>query len=117
MAYGVSILVAGIVLFFPVNFDSLTKNNLISQNSTFFVGNTIFPHQNSKLGDQFELVQKGNLTYYSPQGSPFFWATGDGNLPCVNKLQVNYNENYFSVIPQMRTQNLGDGFYSKKTNP
>ena len=116
-AYGLSILAAGIVLFFPINFDSLTKNNLISQNSPFSVSNTIFPHQNSKLGNQYELVQKGNLIYYSPQGNPFFWATGDGNLPCVNKLQINYNENYFSVIPQMRTQNLSDGFYSKKINP
>ena len=116
-AYSLSILAAGIVLFFPINFDSLTKNNLISQNSPFSVGNLIFPHQNSKLGDQYELVQKGNLKYYSPQGNPFFWATGDGNLPCVNKLQINYNENYFLVIPQMRTQNLGDGFYSKKINP
>jgi len=71
-AYCLSVLAAGIVLFFPINFDSLTKNNLISQSSAFSVGNIIFPHGNSKLGSQYELVRKGNLNYYSPQGNTFF---------------------------------------------
>jgi hypothetical protein len=56
----------------------------------------------------------GNLLYYSPQKPPFFWLTGNGALPCVNKEQLDYFETNFHYVPQLRTENLKDGFYPKK---
>jgi hypothetical protein len=47
--------------------------------------------------------------------SEFFWANGDGNLPCVNQEQINYFEQTLGVVPQMRGADLSDGFYTKST--
>lgn len=86
--------------------------------SNFSIKNSISPYQNSKSNTSFESIQLGNLKYNSPVENEFFWANGDGNLPCVDKRQLDYFEKYYHVIPQMRTNNLKDGFYSKeiKTN-
>jgi hypothetical protein len=46
----------------------------------------------------------------------FFWGTGEGALPCVNALQLEYFKDQFHYIPQLRTQNIKDGFYSKKVD-
>ena len=114
--YGASILISAILVLFPFRFDSLTQNKLISNNSSFAIQNSIFPHQNSKLGNQFKVVQNGNLKYHSLIDNPFFWATGDGKIPCVNQNQIDYFKNHLLILPQMRTTDLKDGFYTKKGN-
>lgn len=111
--YVISVLATAFVLFFPLNFDGLTQNKLFSQNSTFSVKNVVFPHANSKLQTTYETIQNGNLKYNSPIQNSFFWANGDGNLPCVNKDQINYFEQTLGVVPQMRGNQLRDGFYTK----
>mgnify|MGYP007060704086 FL=1 len=85
--------------------------------SNFSLQNSIFPYQNSKYTTKFEAVKKGNLWYNSPQNIDFFWGCGNGNLPCVNKIQIDCFENYFHLIPQMRSTNLKDGFYAKEIIP
>ena len=52
--------------------------------------------------------------YNSPDENTYIWATGDGNLPCVNSKQIEYFEKNLDYIPQLRGATLSDGFYSKK---
>ncbi len=103
-----------IVLFFSVNLSTLSNHKSLMEISTFSVKNIVFPHKNSKNDTDFETIQIGNLKYNSPKNNDFFWSNGDGNLPCVNKEQISYFEKYFQIIPQMRTNDLKDGFYAKK---
>lgn len=109
-----SIMAVSLVLFFPLNFSAITNNQLINKNNSFSSENLIIPHNNSKLETSFETIVDGNLKYNSPLNNSFFWGTGDGELPCVNKDQINYFKKYLNVIPQLRTNDLKDGFYSKK---
>jgi len=107
-----------VVLLFPIHYDRLTQNQLLSKNSTFSFDNTVFPRQNSKLENNFKIVKNENLNYYSLVNNPFFWATGDGNVPCVNIDQIKYIQKNLGYIPQLKGATLADGFYSKKvTNP
>ena len=116
-AYTFCTIIIIVVLFVPISFNGLTKNKLISKNSNFSIQNIIFPHNNTKTEMQYEVVEKGNLKYNSPINNSFFWRTGNGELPCVNKEQLDYFANYLSVYPQMRTSDLKDGFYAKRVVP
>lgn len=84
--------------------------------SNFSTENIIFPHENTKNNTTFEVIQLGNMNYNSPIQNDFFWASGNGALPCVNKDQIAYFKKYFYIIPQQRTKDLKDGFYAKKIN-
>jgi hypothetical protein len=106
---------AVILLFLPVNLSAVTSNKLAQNSESFSVENIIFPHANSKSVTAFETAEIGNLNYYSPVESSFLWETGNGELPCINQKQIEFFEYYFNVIPQMRSDNLGEGFYSKNT--
>lgn len=112
-----SVVLVSIMLFFPVKYSYLTKNQLIMDNSKFSKRNTVFPYRNSKLKTTFHSVKNGNLTYHSPDAKTFFWANGKGDLPCVNSTQIDYFGSRFHYIPQLRTADLKDGFYSKKWLP
>jgi hypothetical protein len=116
-AYTFCTIIIFVILFVPISFSGLTKNKLISKNSNFSIQNIIFPHNNTKTEMQYEVVEKGNLKYNSPINNTFFWRTGNGELPCVNKEQLDYFANYLSVYPQMRTSELKDGFYAKRIVP
>lgn len=113
-SYYLSIGLIAVVLFFPVSYKSLTQNKLIGKNSRFSATNILYPHSNSKWKTAFESVQKGNLKFNSPTNNYFFWGSGNGNLPSVNKVQIEYFENYYQVLPQQTTTDLKDGFYAKK---
>ncbi len=103
-----------VTLFFPLNYSRLTQNQLIWKNSNFSKRNLVFPYQNSKLKTTFHTVINGNLTYYSPDSTTFFWANGNGALPCVNEAQLDYFGTRFHFVPQQRSEDIGDGFYAKK---
>lgn len=113
-SYYLSIGLIAVVLFFPVSYKSLTQNKLIGKNSRFSATNILYPHSNSKWKTAFESVQKGNLKFNSPTNNYFFWGSGNGNLPSVNKVQIEYFEKYYQVLPQQTTTDLKDGFYAKK---
>ncbi|MCI9844988.1 LIC_10190 family membrane protein [Flavobacterium pectinovorum] len=104
-----------IVLFFPVDLNKFSNHKFMMEISNFSVKNIVFPYPNTKNNTAFESIQLGNLKYNSPKKNDFFWANGDGNLPCVDKQQIDYFDKYFQIIPQMRTNDLKDGFYAKKT--
>lgn len=99
-----------IVLFIPINFNTLANNEVISKNQTFAFSNIIFPNENSNLNTDFEVIENGNLKYHSPVKNSFFWGAGNGDLPAQNKLQIEYFEQYYFIIPQQRSKNLKDGF-------
>lgn len=113
-SYYLSISLIFVVLFFPVSYKSLTENKLIGKNSRFSGTNILYPHNNSKWSTPFESIQKGNLKFNSPTNNYFFWGSGNGDLPSVNKAQIEYFEKYFQVLPQQKSTDLKDGFYSKK---
>ena len=85
--------------------------------STFSFKNTIYPYKNTKYNTQYERIKSGKLIFNSPIENDFFWGSGDGDLPCVNKTQINFFKKYYNIKPQMRTHHLKDGFYTKKVNP
>jgi len=78
---------------------------------------TIFPKPNTKEKEIFKKANKGDLDYYTPTEYSFFWITGNGDLPCVTSEQLDYFETNFHYIPQLRGQDLKDGFYAQKVTP
>jgi hypothetical protein len=112
-----SLIVVIFFLFVPVNYRVLTQNKLILKNSNFNTSQLVFPHNNSKMERTFLKIKEGNLIYNSPHPETFFWSNGNGNLPCVNVKQIEYFKKYFGYIPQQNSQDIKDGFYSKKINP
>lgn len=111
-----SIFITGFVLLIPINLNIFTKNKFVLSTSNFSAKNIFFPYKNTKSNTTFEYLQNGNLHFYSPVENDFFWSSGDGKLPCVNKTQIEYFDYYYKIKPQMRTTNLKDGFYAKNTS-
>src|SRR5690606_34160207 len=112
---GISIIASAIVLLIPLNFAMLTQNELAKESKTFTEDMIVSPASNSKAVPSFEKISDGNLDYYSPVENSFLWQTGNGPLPCVNKHQVEFFDQYFNIKPQLITSELEGGFYSKKT--
>ncbi|MFZ4107008.1 LIC_10190 family membrane protein [Flavobacterium sp.] len=115
LLFGSSVIVIILVLV-PINYSTLTKNKLITENSHFTILEIVFPHPNSKLSTHFYKHKIGNLEYNSPDKNSYFWTNSNGKLPCVNSQQINYFKANYHFIPQMRTLDLKDGFYSKKVS-
>jgi hypothetical protein len=111
-----SVFIIGFILLVPINLDALTNNKYAVILSNFSTKNIIFPYKNTKSNTTFEYLQNGNLHFYSPVENDFFWGSGDGKLPCVNKEQIEYFNYYYKIKPQMRTTDLKDGFYAKSTS-
>ncbi len=102
------------LLFVPIQLTQFTTNKFMAENNNFSYREIVFPLENTKSKTEFEVITIGNLKYNSPLENEFFYGTGNGDLPCVNKTQVEYYQKYFGVIPQMRSDDLKDGFYSKR---
>ena len=109
-----SLLATVFVLFIPVNLNLFSNYKFMMKISNFSSATIIFPYKNTKYDTAFETMKNGNLIYHSPVQNDFFWASGDGDLPAVNKVQIEYFENYFHIIPQLRTKDIKDGFYAKE---
>ena len=100
-------------LFFSLQLNQFTNNELIQQSSNFEWKNIVFPHQNSKYKYVYKKEKLGNLNYQNPINIDFFWITGDGKLPAIKKEQIDFFKKNFHIIPQLRTDTLEDGFYAK----
>jgi hypothetical protein len=111
-----SLLPTMIALFFPLNLNQFSNHKFMMKISNFSTHNIISPYKNTKYDIVFTPVKLGNFTYNSPVINNAFWISGDGDLPCVNKVQIEYFKKHFHIIPQMRTNNLKDGFYAKNTS-
>ncbi len=112
--YGLSMVIVTVLLLVPITFGSLTSNTLLAQNHTFHLRNIVIPEPNSKWNPAFRGASIGNMIYQTPIDDSFFWVTGNGKLPCVNEKQIHYFEHGFFYIPQQRSKDLKDGFYSQK---
>lgn len=112
--YALSMVLVAVLVFIPLSFGSLTANALLSQNSSLHLKNLVVPEPNSKWNPKYKGASVGNMSYHSPVDTSFFWVTGNGELPCINDVQIKYFEQGFFYIPQQRSTDLNDGFYSQK---
>ena len=110
------IISSAIPIFFEINLNALTNNSFAMKLSKFNSKNIFIPEGKSKINTLFTKVNINGFKFYSPSDDAFFWATGNGNLPCVNKKQVNYIKQSFGYVPQLRSKELKNGFKSKKVN-
>lgn len=103
-----------ILVFVPKNytFSSAKKTNL--ESSSLTLRNIVLPQNNSALKPNYEKQTLHNLQYFAPVDTSYFWKVGNGPLPCVTQLQIKYFKTKFGYIPQPLTNNIKDGFYSKK---
>ncbi|MBA4318569.1 MAG: hypothetical protein C0412_09220 [Flavobacterium sp.] len=109
----ISIILPMILMEF-IDYKNFTENKLHQRTEKFNWNQILIPEKNSKYATlEFEKIKEGNLDYYSPKENFFFYGTANGELPCVNKVQIDYLKNKYHFKPQLRTSDLGDGFYSK----
>ncbi len=109
----ISILLPLILIEF-VDYKNFTQNKLHQMQEHYKWSQILIPEKNSKFPDvKFEKIKDGNLEYNSPKENFFFYGTGSGDLPCVNKVQIDYFKKHYFILPQQRTSDLKDGFYSK----
>lgn len=108
------ILASAIILFVPINLNKFAHNKFALETSTFKINEMLIPHSNTKYSTGFEKVTEGNLIFWSPLNNRFLWVSGNGPVPCLNKRQLNRFKKKYRIIPQMRTNSLKDGFYSKE---
>ncbi len=114
--YGLSFILVGILVCVPMSYSTLTENKLLGENSTFHIKNILIPEPNSKWKPEYRGGSVGNMHYYSPLDTSFFWVTANGKLPCVNTTQVDYFRTGFFYMPQQRSIELNEGFYSQKVS-
>jgi len=111
---GLSTLLIAIPLFVPFSLKQMTNNAFRQELSTFSLSYLIRPHPQTKyLEATYKNLNFGNLNYNTPTNIEFFWATGDCELPCIQKQQLMDFKNYFEQAPQLRTTDLKDGFKSQ----
>lgn len=107
-----------IPLLFSINVSNWKNSSFMPDElSAYQIESLIFPAENSMYEFNYETVSEGNLEYNSPVGQKeFFWITGDGELPCVNKEMIDFFKKWHHIRPQLRTGNVKDGFYAEKLN-
>jgi hypothetical protein len=102
-----------IVVLFAGDFKNLTDNKFNQQAEDVKFSQLRVPEKNTKYPDAgFESHTIGNLTYYSPKPNFFFYGTADGPLPCTNVKFVDYIGHTLLSVPQLRSNDLADGFHS-----
>ncbi len=112
-----SIVWAGIlaVIFLPSLVGKLNTNTLQLQQQGFQITQLWKPGPNTQHQDVDYSEEKiKNLHYYDPQNLEFFWGTGDGPLPCVQKEQLEYFETYYKILPQQLGEHINEGFYTEE---
>ncbi len=109
-----SLTLSAIFIFIPINLNHFTSNKFAMSLSKFKFKNVIIPEGITKTITSFSKENIDGFEFNSPGENAFFWGTGNGDLPCVNKKQINYIKSRYHFIPQLRTKHLKDGFISKK---
>ncbi len=80
--------------------------------------NLLIPERNSRIKNEYKSYQQGNLIFHSPlDKSTMLWMTGDGELPCMNAEMLYFVKKNLNLYPQLRTNNLNDGFKSVEFEP
>jgi hypothetical protein len=111
------IVIAGSALVFisfaQMDLKKLTNNKRHHEQSDLRYYQALLPEGITKYpGMQFTKQKVGNLNYNSPVTNFLMYGTANGNLPCVSKVQVEYMRKKIGVVPQQRTDDIKDGFYS-----
>jgi hypothetical protein len=114
--YFLGLTLCACTVFIPMSYSQLTDNNLLRENNTFHLRNILIPEPNSKWKTEYKGGSVGNMHYHSPIDTSFFWVTANGQLPCINTTQLKYFQVGFFYIPQQRSIDLSDGFYSQKVS-
>jgi len=109
-----SLTLSAIPIFIPINLNTFTSNNFAMTLSNFKLKHILIPAENTKTITTFTKENSDGFEYNSPGKDVFFWVTGDGDLPCVNKQQIEYIKTYYHIVPKLRGGSLKDGFYSKE---
>ncbi|TGV04563.1 LIC_10190 family membrane protein [Flavivirga rizhaonensis] len=107
-----SIIASAFPVFFNINLNTFTNNHFSMTLSQFKLRHLVVPERNSKTVTSFNKHTINGFEFNSPDDDVFFWSTGNGNIPCVNKKQIDYIMYYYNYIPQQRSKNLADGFKS-----
>jgi hypothetical protein len=104
-------------LIFPVRYNAMSSKAYALESSGFQLKNIIVPAPNSSITSAYEKQQIGNLIYNSPVREVYFWSNGDGELPCVNEVQLRYLTEKTGFRPQLiDTTDLSQGFYGEKVS-
>jgi len=110
-----SAVVMPLFVVYLLDLKNLTENRFNQNPETVKLSMIYLLENNSKFSEIRSVQhQIGNLNYYSPDGSLHPNISANGPLPCTNNKIIIYFETRYKVIPQLRTQNLKDGFYSAK---
>lgn len=109
-----SLTLSAIPIFMPINLNTFTSNNFAMTLSNFKLKHIIIPAENTKIITSFTKENSDGFEFNSPGKDVFFWGTGDGDLPCVNKQQIEYIKTYYHIVPKLRGGSLKNGFYSKE---
>lgn len=110
------VIIATIPVFLPIDLNRFTNNKFVMQLNSFQLKNVIIPENVSKTRTNFTKTILEDFEFYSPEDDIYFWTTGNGNLPCVNKKQIEYFRTYYYIIPEQRSNDLADGFRVKYLN-
>jgi len=104
------------ITFLNFGLDKLTTNRQHLAHGKISVQQLYLPSGITKYPDmKFIKVKLDNLNYYSPEYNFFTYGTANGPLPCVNSQQIEFLQKNLGIIPQQRTNDIKDGFYSAKT--
>ncbi len=103
-----SLIPIAFTLFCPIQ----SSTSIAFANQPLELENIIFPCKNSNVSSAHIHSKVGNLSYYTPNKKTYIWVTGNGDLPCVNTKQLEYLKKKLGYIPQQRTTNVKEGFYS-----
>jgi len=104
------------ITFLNFGLNKLTTNKRHQAHGIIKVQQLYLPEDITKYPDlKFVKVKLGNLNYYSPEYNFFMYGTANGPLPCVNTKQINFMQRELGIIPQLRTGDIKDGFYSATT--
>lgn len=111
-----TVITSAVPVFFSLDLNAFTNNKFVMKLSSFKMKNLIIPEENTKTITQFSEENINGFKFYSPDDDVFFWSTGDGKLPCVNKKQIMFFKDSYNIIPKQRGTSLKDGFKSEKIN-
>ena len=101
------------ITFLNVGLKKLTTNKRHHSHGKITAQQLFLPEGVTKYPDmQFVKVKLGNLEYYSPAINFLKYGTANGPLPCVNTAQIKFMKKRLGIIPQQRTNDIKDGFYS-----
>lgn len=109
----VSLFLVAIPLIYPLPLNALTKNNFQNALVPFSLEHLVIPAESTRYTDtRYVKIIEGNLRFHTPVNVDFFWASGDGPLPCVQAVQIDYFKENYKLLPQQIGAEISEGFYS-----